>query len=47
LRAALNAAGFAFVFTRAANLEVQALAFSGQPAKEIAQLFGLPQAAQR
>ena len=42
LRAALYVAGFPFVFTRAGNLEVQAIAFSAPPARYALELFELP-----
>ena len=44
LHAALAAAGFDPIFLRTGNLEVQALAFTGRPARQIAVLFGLPEA---
>jgi hypothetical protein len=45
LHVALVAAGFRPVFIRAGNLEVQALAFNGRPARGIPALFCLPEGA--
>lgn len=42
LTRALQAAGFARSFSGLGNLEINALAFKGEPAAEIRALFGLP-----